>query len=66
MADETPTPTPQRFFRACLLLLGGVLALWFALELLTQIWGWLLLIAAIAVIWCIAVWAYRYWWSRRF
>lgn len=66
MADETPTPTPQRFFRACLLILGGIIALWLALELLAQFWGWLLLLAAIALtLWCVVA-VYRYWWGQRF
>lgn len=65
MADDTPISATRRFFRACLLVLGGVLALWLALELLAQFWGWLLLATAIAlVLWC-AVAAYRYWWGGR-
>ncbi|WP_454114857.1 hypothetical protein [Microbacterium lacticum] len=51
MPDETPTPTPTRFFRACLLILGGIVALWLALELLAQFWGWVLLIVGIALVW---------------
>ena len=66
MPDETPTPTPTSFFRACLLILGGIVALWLALELLAQFWGWLLLIFGIALVWWCAVIAYRYWWGRRF
>ncbi len=62
---DTPPPITSRFFRACLLVLGGVVALWLALELLAQFWGWLLLAVCIALmLWC-AVAAYRYWWSRR-
>lgn len=66
MPDETPTPTPMRFFRACLLILGGIVALWLALELLAQFWGWVLLIVGIALAWWCAVIIYRYWWGRRF
>ncbi|WP_448810389.1 hypothetical protein [Agromyces bauzanensis] len=66
MADSTPPPATQRFFRACLLILGGIVALWLALELLAQFWGWLLVIASIALVLCAAVWAYRYWWGGRF
>lgn len=43
---ESPAPLMNRFARACLLVLAGVFALWLALQLLGQIWGWLLLIAA--------------------
>ena len=66
MPDETPTPTPMRFFRACLLILGGVVALWLALELLAQFWGWVLLISVIVLVLGVGVAAYRYWWGRRF
>lgn len=65
MPDSTPPPITQRFFRACLLVLGGIVALAIALELLAQIWGWLLLIAGIVLVLCAAVWAYRYWWGGR-
>ena len=37
----------QSFFRACGLVLLGIIALWVALELLAQFWGWLVLLAAI-------------------
>ncbi len=37
----------QSFFHACGLLLLGVLALWLAIELLAQFWGWLVLVAAL-------------------
>ena len=66
MADDSPRSLPLRFFRGCSLLLGGIVALWLALQLLAQFWGWILLITGIAlVLWC-AVIAYRYWWGRRF
>ena len=49
---EDPKTMSQRFFTFCLLVLGGVLLLWVALELLAQFWGWLLLgLIAVAVIW---------------
>ena len=61
---DTPPPYSQRFFRACLFVLGGIVALWLALELLAQFWGWVLLIVGIAlVLWC-GIAAYRYWWGR--
>jgi NADH:ubiquinone oxidoreductase subunit 2 (subunit N) len=49
MADKEPTPKniAQRFFDLCLLLLGGIIALWVALQFLAQFWGWLVLVAAI-------------------
>jgi len=68
-SDDTKKPDPEKpetlmtkFFRACLLALAGVVLLCLALELLSQIWGWLLLIAAIAgLIWGV-VWFVR--WRR--
>ena len=51
---------------ACLLILGGIVALWLAMELLAQFWGWVLLIVGIALVWWCAVIVYRYWWGRRF
>ncbi|GAA2021750.1 hypothetical protein GCM10009819_00320 [Agromyces tropicus] len=65
MADETPTPTPQRFFHACLLILGGIVALSLALELLAQFWGWLVLIAGIALVIWAAVVGVRHWREHR-
>ncbi len=65
MSDDSPPSIVQRAFRACLLILGCVLALWASLELLSYIWGWLLLVAGIVLVLCAAVWAYRYWWGRR-
>ena len=54
MADKEPTPKnmAQRFFDLSLLLLGGIIALWGALQLLAQFWGWIVLIAVlVAAIW---------------
>jgi hypothetical protein len=41
---DNPKTLAQRFFMFCLLILGGILALSLALEVLARIWGWLLLI----------------------
>ena len=51
MADKEPTPKnmAQRFFDLSLLLLGGIIALWGALQLLAQFWGWIVLIAVTLV-----------------
>ena len=56
MADKEPTPKnmAQRFFDLSLLLLGGIIALWGALQLLAQFWGWIVLIAVlVAAIWAL-------------
>lgn len=42
-------PVSQRFFTACLLILAGVVAIWIALELLAQFWGWIVLILALGL-----------------
>jgi len=39
----------QRFFTACLLVLAGVVAIWIALELLAQMWGWIVLVVALGL-----------------
>jgi len=54
--DEKEKDTmSQRFFTACLLILGGATALTIAIEFLAQIWGWLVLGVAVAiVIWILA------------
>jgi hypothetical protein len=56
VADKEPTPKnlAQRFFYLCLLLLGGIIALWVALQFLAQFWGWIVLIAVlVAAIWAL-------------
>jgi len=45
--DKEKQTMSHRFLTACLLLLGGVIALWIAIELLARFWGWLLLAAGI-------------------
>ncbi len=66
MSRDTPPPVTSRFFRACLLILGGVFALWLAIDLLAQFWGWVLLIGVAVAVLCLGVAAWRYWWGRRF
>ncbi|WP_295103914.1 hypothetical protein [uncultured Microbacterium sp.] len=65
MSEQKPSTIVQRFFRACLLILGGIVALWLAVELLAQFWAWVLLISVIVLVLCVGVWAYRYWWGGR-
>ena len=48
MSDGDPFKNPFRwFFNACLLLLFGMVALSLALQLLGEIWPWLLLVGSI-------------------
>ena len=56
MADKEPTPKnlAERFFDLCLLLLGGIIALWVALQFLAQFWGWIaLIVVLVAAIWAL-------------
>lgn len=65
MTDPSPKNLVQRFFQACMLVLAGMLALYFGLQVLAQIWGWLVLIAAIVgLAWGVVV-LYRWWRDRR-
>lgn len=49
--DEKEKDTmSQRFFTACVLILGGAIALTIAIEFLAQIWGWLALGAVVAIV----------------
>lgn len=44
MPDDHNSSGPlTKLWRACLLLLGSVLAIWLTLQILASIWGWLLL-----------------------
>lgn len=57
-----PTPMTRKFFTACLLVLGGVLALSVAVELLTQIRWWLLAAATVIALGWTGLRVYR--WRR--
>lgn len=65
MGGDAPPPLAQRFFHACLLVLGGIVAVWLAVWALGQFWGWLLLLAALALAIWLAIAIGRYWWGRR-
>lgn len=49
MSSDPTKSIAQRFFSVCVLILLGVLAIWLALDVLSRIWGWLVLIAAIGL-----------------
>ncbi|EXJ51484.1 MULTISPECIES: hypothetical protein [unclassified Microbacterium] len=61
--DEKKKDTmSQKFFNACLLILGGVIVLALAIQLLSQIWVWVVIgLAAFAAGWI----AFRIWMARR-
>jgi len=58
---EEPASMSKKFFTACLLILGGIIVLNLALQLLAQIWIWLVLAGVVAL----AAWiAFRVWAAR--
>lgn len=63
--EKEPVSIMTRFFRACLLALAGLFVLWLALQLLAQIWGWLLLLAATAGLVYATIWFVRWRCDRR-
>jgi uncharacterized membrane protein YdbT with pleckstrin-like domain len=63
--DEKPETIMQRFLRGCLLALAGVIALWLALQLLAQFWGWLLLAATLGGLVYGVIWFVRWRRDRR-
>lgn len=65
MSDDKKPPLMTRFFHACLLLLAGLVALWLAIQLAGQIWGWLLLLAILALLIGAAIWFVRWYRDRR-
>lgn len=65
MAEDSPRGPFERFFRACLLVLAGVVCIVIALNLVGLVWGWLLLLAGLALAVWVAITLYRYWWGRR-
>lgn len=49
MSEEQRPKNPFEWLkRTAWLILGSIFALWLAIQLLAQIWGWLLIIAVIA------------------
>lgn len=65
MSDGQSRSFIHRFFRATLLVLGGVIAITLALELLAQIWGWLVLIAVLGLVGYVAFVTYHWWRDRQ-
>ena len=48
--NKEPITMAQRFLTFCLAVLAGVVLLYLAVQLLMQFWGWLMLLAAVAII----------------
>lgn len=52
MSDKEPVTIARRFLALCFALFSGVVLLYLTMWLLSQFWGWLLLVAvAVAAIW---------------
>ena len=47
--NKEPITMAQRFLTFCLAVLAGVVLLYLAVQLLSQFWGWLALLAAVAI-----------------
>lgn len=49
MSSNEPTSLARRFLGFCVAVLTGIVLLYLAIQLLSQFWGWLLLLALIAL-----------------
>ncbi len=47
--QKEPVTMAKRFMTFCIAVLAGVLLLYLAVQLLSQFWGWLMLLAAVAI-----------------
>ena len=47
--QKEPVTVAKRFMTFCVAVLAGVVLLYLTVQLLSQFWGWLVLLAAIAV-----------------
>jgi membrane protein YdbS with pleckstrin-like domain len=56
---KEPTSMTKRFLSFCLAVFAGITLLYFAVQLLSQFWGWLVLLAAVAAVIYIVVLAAR-------
>lgn len=45
--NKEPVTMARRFLSFCLAILVGIVSLYFAIQLLSQFWGWLLLLALV-------------------
>lgn len=62
--DKEPAAMSQRILGFCFAILLSVILLYLAVELLSAIWGWLLLVAAIITVVWIGLLIYRRWRDR--
>lgn len=46
--DKEPVTMARRFLTFCLAVLAGIALLYLAIQLLSQFWGWLVLLAVVA------------------
>ena len=64
MSDGPSLSPLHRFFRASLLILGSVIAITLALQLLSQIWTWIVLILGLGIMSYLIYVSYRWWRDR--
>lgn len=62
--NKEPAAMSQRILGFCFAILLSVILLYLAIELLSAIWGWLLLVAAIITVAWIGLLIYRRWRDR--
>lgn len=48
--DKEPVTLARRFLSFCVAVFGGILLLHFSLQLLSQFWGWLVLLAVLGAV----------------
>jgi uncharacterized membrane protein YdbT with pleckstrin-like domain len=48
-SDKEPTTMAKRFLTFCLAVFVGIALLYFAVRLLSQFWGWLVLLAIVVI-----------------
>jgi heme/copper-type cytochrome/quinol oxidase subunit 4 len=62
--SDTPKSIASRFVSFCVLVLIGILAIWIALDVLSRIWGWVVLIVVIVVLAYVGILLFRRWRNR--
>jgi len=59
MSEQPPISPAKRIFQACLFLLGAVVALTLAIDFMSHIWGWVVLVLIfVSIVWAVI------WWHR--
>ena len=64
MSSEPGKSMAQRFAQFCVLILVGVIAIWIAFDILSRVWGWLLLVAVLLALGYVGFVLFRRWRNR--